>query len=449
MKNNDNLYSPKSPSGDLGVELRSEEVQDILNRPPHILIRSGISVICATLILLLIGSIFFKYPDKVAGEITITTENPPIRMVAQVSGKIKELNCTDKSSVNSGQILAVIENPAGTRDIYSVKELLALCRIADFDSISSFCFPKDLFTANYELGSVQNAYSTFVKILTDYENFLSYNTIAKEKEALNLQIKGHKHYSSALETQAKLKTEELHLAQTAYEREKQLFERKVISQAEKEAAENSFLNIRQSFQQLQASIASDRIEVAQLTENRLKLDTQQAKEKNSLLSALKTAYGELVAAIENWEQTYQFICPVKGQVSFHSFRTENQFVNAGDKLLVIIPENPGKIIGWIQTPVQGSGKIKPNQQVIIKVQGYPYMEYGVLRGIVKNISLISNEKIYSVEVELPQGLVTGTGKMMDFKGELTGEAEIITDDRSLFARILSPLAYLLKNHRIG
>jgi len=31
-------------------------------------------------------------------------------------------------------------------------------------------------------------------------------------------------------------------------------------------------------------------------------------------------------------------------------------------------------------------------------------------------------------------------------GELSGQAEIITDDRSLFERILSPLKYLLKEH---
>jgi ATP-binding cassette subfamily B protein len=31
-------------------------------------------------------------------------------------------------------------------------------------------------------------------------------------------------------------------------------------------------------------------------------------------------------------------------------------------------------------------------------------------------------------------------------GELTGNAEIITDDRSLFSRILSPLQYLMENH---
>ncbi|GHT48290.1 hemolysin [Bacteroidia bacterium] len=433
------------------IELRSEEMQDILTRPPHILIRSGISVICAVILTLLIGSFFFKYPDKVVGEIVITTENPPVWLIAQTNGKIKELNCTDKSQVSKGQVLAVIENPAQTNDVRQMKEQLALCRIVDSDTV--FYIPAELLTKNYEttfairqLGTIQNAYSAFLRTVTDYENFLSFNTTEKEKEALLLQIKGHTRYSQTLQRQLKLKQEEMQLAKTAYERETQLFERGVISKSEMETAENAYLNIRQSYQQLEAGRVSDQIESAQLVENLSKLDTQQLKEKNSLFSALKTAQNELNTAIENWEQTYLLTAPEDGTVTFNSFWTKNQFVSAGNKVLAIVPNNPGKIIGRIQTPAQGSGKVKIHQRVNIKVQGYPYMEYGALQGKVSNVSLLSNEKNYSVEVELPQGLTTGTGKKLDFTGELGGEAEIITDDRSLLARILAPLAYLLKNH---
>jgi HlyD family secretion protein len=387
----------------------------------------------------------------VDGEIIITTENPPVWLMAQTTGKIKELNCTDKSPVSKGQVLAVIENPAQTNDVKQIKEQLSLCSIVDLDS--AFYIPNELLTKDYEttfairqLGTVQNAYSAFLRTVTDYENFLSFNTTEKEKEALKLQIKGHSRYSQTLQRQLQLKQEEMQLAKTAYERETQLFERGIISKSEMETAENTYLNIRQSYQQLQTGRASDQIESAQLEENLSKLDTQQAKEKNSLFSNLKAAQSELNTAIENWEQTYQLISPEDGTVTFNSFWTRNQFVSAGNKVLAIVPNNPGKIIGRIQTQVQGSGKIKPDQRVNIKVQGYPYMEYGALQGKVSNISLLSNEKAYSVEVELPQGLTTGTGKTLDFTGELTGEAEIITDDRSLLTRILSPLAYLLKNH---
>jgi hypothetical protein len=41
-------YSPSLPLADKGeaIELRSEEVHEILSRPPHALVRYGISVVC-------------------------------------------------------------------------------------------------------------------------------------------------------------------------------------------------------------------------------------------------------------------------------------------------------------------------------------------------------------------------------------------------------------------
>jgi HlyD family secretion protein len=161
---------------------------------------------------------------------------------------------------------------------------------------------------------------------------------------------------------------------------------------------------------------------------------------------LKTAFGELLSSIENWEQIYLLISPINGTVTFNSFWTKNQYVAAGNRILAIVPELPGRIIGKMQAQASGSGKIKAGQRINIKIQGYPYLEYGTLQGQVKTISLISNENIYSVEAELPQGLKTGTGKELYFTGELIGQAEIVTDDRSLFSRILSPLRYLVTNH---
>ncbi|MDR0865319.1 MAG: HlyD family secretion protein [Candidatus Symbiothrix sp.] len=445
MNNKDDTHAASPPVGDLGgsggFELRSEEMQDILARPPHILVRSGISVICSVILLLLIGSYFFKYPDIVTGEVVITTENPPVWMTAKTSGKM-ELNCKDKSPVQRGQVVAVIENPARTKDVNLVKELLGECRITD----SLFFIPPGLVVQNYELGAIQNAWSAFLRTVTNYENFFSFNTLDREKEALKLQINGHRQYSLALQKQWRLKQEELRIAEAGYDRERLLFQKNIISQAEMEVAENALLGIRQSLQQIQTGMASDHIEATQLGESVTKLDTEYLKEKNSLASELKTAYSELLSAIENWEQVYLLISPIDGTVTFNAFWTSNQFVNAGDKVLAVVSHEPGEIIGRMQSPASGSGKIKPGQKVNIKVQGYPYMEYGALQGRVKNISLISNEKIYSVEVELSRGLQTNTGNILDFTGELNGDAEIITDDRSLLARILAPLKYLISKH---
>ena len=231
------------------IELRSEEMQDILTRPPHFLVRSGISIICLVMAILFAGSFFFKYPDILIGEAVITTENPPIWLIAKSSGKIRELNCSDQSQVNRGEVLAVIENSAVTSDVRRIKNLLSECSISD----SALFLPPELLTSGNELGNIQNNFSAFIKTVTDYENFLSLNTIRKEKEALILQISDHRSYSDNLRKQLELKQEEIKIAQSTYEREKQLYQKGINSKADLENAESVWLNARQSLQQLQTN----------------------------------------------------------------------------------------------------------------------------------------------------------------------------------------------------
>ena len=47
------------------IELRSEEVQEVMSHVPVWILRWGITVLFCIVIILLIGSYLFKYPDVV------------------------------------------------------------------------------------------------------------------------------------------------------------------------------------------------------------------------------------------------------------------------------------------------------------------------------------------------------------------------------------------------
>ncbi|HET9571905.1 MAG TPA: hypothetical protein VFP20_10915 [Bacteroidales bacterium] len=57
------------------IELRSEDVQDVMGAVPPAILRWGISVIGLVLLLLLLGCYLFKYPDRLSGAVTLTTES--------------------------------------------------------------------------------------------------------------------------------------------------------------------------------------------------------------------------------------------------------------------------------------------------------------------------------------------------------------------------------------
>ena len=107
--------------------------------------------------------------------------------------------------------------------------------------------------------------------------------------------------------------------------------------------------------------------------------------------------------------------------------------------MTIIPNGNPDIVGKLLLPMQGSGKVNKGQKVNVKLQNFPYMEYGMISGIINNISLVPNDSHYYVEVVFPAGLKTNYGKTLQFSQNLQGSAEIITDDRRLLHRIIQPL----------
>lgn len=425
------------------IELRSDEVKDILTRPPHALVRYGTTVMCLILFSFLVGSFFFRYPDIIQGDVIITTENPPAWIVAKATGRIKELYITDKNNVNQGDLIAVIDNPAITDDVKRVKQLLIeKTQITD----SVVILQTELISGTYELGELQSAFSSFSIASINYQNFESLNLTKQDELALKTQLSGRQDYASNLQKQLKLKEEELSVAKSLYDRDKELYQKGVIAKSEFETTEQSYLNIQQILRQLEGSIVTEQIENSKLKSSASKLTVEYLQDRNTKYQELSTAYRELMAEIENWEQKYLLIAPQAGIVTFNTVWSRNQVVNIGDKVFVVVPKDAGALIGKLDAPLSGSGKINEGQLVNIKVAGYPYLEYGMLQGYVRNISLVSSGNYYTVEVTLPNKLISTTGADFKFTGELRGMAEVVTEDRSLAFRILAPLRYLLKNN---
>ena len=118
----------------------------------------------------------------------------------------------------------------------------------------------------------------------------------------------------------------------------------------------------------------------------------------------------------------------------------------GNTIFTIVPSETTKIIGKALLPLQGSGKVKIGQKVNIKFLGYPYMEYGMIRGIVRKISIVPDGDSYMVEIDLPEGMVSNYGIEIEFTQEMKGTAEIITENLRIIERLLNPIKALLKKN---
>jgi HlyD family secretion protein len=119
----------------------------------------------------------------------------------------------------------------------------------------------------------------------------------------------------------------------------------------------------------------------------------------------------------------------------------------GDLVMTVVPPGADRLIGKALLPLAGAGKVAPGQRVNLRFADFPYIEYGTVPGIVRTKSLASAEGHYTVDIDLPLGLVTNYGTALPFNQELTGQAEIITDDIRLLTRLFNPLRALFAEQR--
>ena len=81
-------------------------------------------------------------------------------------------------------------------------------------------------------------------------------------------------------------------------------------------------------------------------------------------------------------------------------------------------------------------KIKKGQNVKIKLKGYLYYEYGLIKGIIIEKEDIPINSKYLIKINLEHGLRTSFRKRVEYYEGMKGEAEIIIKDTRLFDRIL-------------
>lgn len=425
------------------VELRSEEVQEILGTPPSWIIRWGITVMVAVLALLLLGSWFFRYPDVIDSAITITTENPPAGVVAKSTGKIEKLLVTDTQKVRANEHLVILENPARYESVLSLdKRLNELAPFfKQFDTTLALPFPGELL-----LGDIQPDFTDFYKNYRSYLDFIDLAYHSRKIRSIHEEISEYRIYYDRLYSQRNLLKREVELAGKQFNRDSTLYEREVIPLAELEQSESERLKKEHDFEQAKINLSETVIRISGLEKEILDLQLQEKNERKRLENQLLESYHNLISAIDAWEQMYLLKSPQEGVVSFTDFWSEDQNVTTGDVVVSIVPENPGRIIGRLSLMQRRAGKVMPGQDVNIKLENYPYMEFGMVKGVVESISLVPNDNRFTAEIALPGGLVTNYGVTLDFNQEMAGQAEIITESRPLLIRILEPFRYIYERN---
>jgi multidrug resistance efflux pump len=411
-------------------ELRSEEVQEILSRVPHWMIRWGSVVILFILLSLFAVAYMIKYPDIVSTQIIITTHTPPQKVVARVSGKIESIFVHDKMRVQKNTPLAVIENAANYKDVFNLSKALS----KGDKTLSNFTFEE---FRNVQLGDVENAFVAFQKESLAQNLNLNLKPYQVESKAQTYETIQLKERLNLLLSQKEINQSELQLQKNDLDRYETLYKKGIIATQEIEKQRLLYLQSQKNYKTVLSTISQLKSSLNELNKNSKTNQINQQKENSTLERNQKQAFYQLKKAVKDWELNYVLTAAIEGKISFLQLWAENQTVTAGENVFSIIPTNQKGYIGKAKAPAQNSGKIKIGQEVIIRLTNFPEREFGILKGKVTSISLTPDkEGNLLLNISLPEGLKTSYHKKIVFRQEMSATADIITNDLRLTEHIL-------------
>src|SRR5882724_6869169 len=92
------------------ILLRSREIDEIIGKPPHWLIRWGIGIFFFVLTLVLVLSAFVRYPETIIMQFRLIQTKPTASLVSKTNGKLFRLFVKEGSYVHKDDTLFSLRN---------------------------------------------------------------------------------------------------------------------------------------------------------------------------------------------------------------------------------------------------------------------------------------------------------------------------------------------------
>jgi multidrug resistance efflux pump len=419
------------------LEIRSEEVQEIISHVPGGLIRWGIGLIFVLFVVLLGISWFVKYPDIIKAKVIVTTNPAPVNLVSRSAGKILLLKMENEAVIKN-EVIALIQNNASISDINSLDGCL--------NNYERELNKEKLFASlnrNLAVGELQTYLGSSIKSLQDLLSFGESKLQEKQIEYTKRQIISYKNLNANLQKQLYLMRQEGLLSHQQFKTDSLLLAQQVIAPLDFNKSKSIYLAQQRSVRGMEASIISNQLQLDGLEKQVTELEISFSKERAQLETNTYNTIKELTSQLKRWKESFLFIAPSTGTVAYMGFIENEQYIETG-KALFAITSSAKQLVAKAELPLSGAGKVKVGQAVNIQLASYPYEQFGMLVGKIESISQVPEKENYTLLISLPNGMSTTYNKQLNFKPQLQGDTEIITEDLRLLERVFYQLRKLVK-----
>jgi multidrug efflux pump subunit AcrA (membrane-fusion protein) len=407
----------------------SDDILNIVCETPCWMLRAGIGVMTGIFILFFTGTWVIKYPEVLKGNAIVTTHITPLKVVAPTSGRMMRLLVKDNTLVKKGDILAETENTTRLENVPTMKQLVSQAKSFLQVNQRNIAFPN----TDFVWGDLQQDFNLLRQSYLDFKRLQSDSYQDNQIQNMNQQVEEMHHMAELNERQKSINEEEFKNAEENFKREEKLFQEGIISEADYVKSKNKRLELQSKHEDLRKSVLSNNLKMKELSGAIDKTGYSFLERKRQCLDNIERSVYNIENSLRNWQQNYLITAPADGKLVFLKNLVENQYLTTADTLFSVMPEQE-KFIATVDIPVRGMGKAGIGQKVIIKLDDYPYQEFGMLEGQVQSVFPSLNVKYYRVLVSLPKGLESTYKQAFNCKSEMAGTAEIVTADLRLIER---------------
>lgn len=272
-------------------------------------------------------------------------------------------------------------------------------------------------------------------------------TLRSRKSALNAAVEQRRRdYGEAQATISSLQSS-LKLAQGQVEILAPLAAKSIVPQTELMDAQRDASEIQgklaaaqQASSRAQAAISEA---LAQSSEASLQF-RQEALNERSQLAAKMAVNSESLRGAAGRVQRSELRSPVDGIVNDIQVTTVGGFVQAGQKIMQVVPVGD-KLLVEARVSPKDIAFIKVNDRANVKVTAYDFAVYGGLNGKVVQISADSiydeaaKEAYFSVVVETDRAFLQSGKRRLPISPGMICDVEIVTGKKSILSYLLKPL----------
>lgn len=422
------------------------EIDDLIGNPPGWLLKSGISIVALVTIILIGMSALIKYPDKIIAKGMMTSDYPPIEHVNKISGVIDSIFVSDGQWVEKGTLIAYLQNNLNIKDLRKLQNFMKKYeKIESLFQMEKISFPEDLV-----LGKITADYARLQLVVKEFQMKLKQSADTKKILTLQNERLETRKLRDILVKEKDYVNKELDLKKHDFNRREQLENEGIISTVDRENSNIELIQNLKQFNNLDKGIIQNKIRHEQLT---LEIQSLQEKQDNKF-DAFRLSISGLLNTIRqkilDWEEDYYVKAEIDGDLLLNTSLSQEVFLPANSVVATILPKQ-GCQMQYVKlvTPVQGIGKIKVGDKAILKLDNYPYKEYGTITSTIKSIAPLPSKTeqgdFYEIKIALKEPIITNYNKSIPFIPFSSLLTEIITEEKSVLERIFEQLLNLINN----